>query len=30
MGVWGFLAFFVYFTRRVECRQCAIMIEEVP
>ena len=30
MGVWGFLVFFVYFMRRVECGQCGIMVEEVP
>lgn len=30
IGVWGFLVFFVYFMRRVNCRQCGIVVEEVP
>ncbi len=30
IGVWGFLVFLVYFMRRVDCRQCDVMVEEVP
>jgi len=30
IGVWGFLIFFVYFMRRVNCPQCGVMTEEVP
>ena len=30
IGVRGFLVFFVYFMRRVDCRQCGVMVEEVP
>ena len=30
IGILGYLVFFVYFMRRVECRQCGIMVEEVP
>ena len=30
IGVWGFLVFFVYCMRRVDCKQCGIVVEEVP
>ena len=30
IGLWGFLVFFVYFMRRVDCKQCGITVEEVP
>ena len=30
MGIWGFLVFFLYFMRRVDCKQCGIVVEEVP
>jgi transposase len=30
IGVWGFLVFFVYFMRRVDCQRCGIAVEEVP
>ena len=28
--IWGILVFFVYSMRRVDCRQCGVMVEEVP
>jgi transposase len=28
--VWGFLVFFLYSMRRVSCRQCGVVVEEVP
>lgn len=28
--VWGFLVFLLYRMRRVQCRQCGIVVEEVP
>jgi transposase len=28
--VWGFLVFFLYRMRRVNCRQCGVVVEEVP
>ena len=30
MGIWGFLVFFIYSMRRVDCKQCGIVVEEVP
>ena len=30
IGIWGYLVFLVYFMRRVECKQCGIVVEEVP
>ena len=30
IGVWGILVFFVYFMRRVNCKHCGIVVEEVP
>jgi len=29
MGIWGFLVFFVYSMRRVNCKRCGIVVEEV-
>jgi transposase len=28
--LWGFLVFFLYRMRRVNCRQCGVVVEEVP
>ena len=28
--LWGFLVFLLYRMRRVECRNCGVMVEEVP
>ena len=28
--IWGILVFFVYFMRRVKCKQCGVIVEEVP
>src|SRR5260370_38953814 len=28
--LWGFLVFFLYSMRRVNCRQCGVVVEEVP
>jgi transposase len=28
--IWGFLVFFLYRMRRVNCRQCGVVVEEVP
>ena len=30
IGIWGFLVFLVYCMRRVNCKQCGIVVEEVP
>ena len=30
IGLWGFVVFFLYFMRRVNCGQCGVMTEEVP
>ena len=30
IGIWGFLVFLVYFMRRVQCKQCGVVVEEVP
>ncbi|MEJ7608701.1 MAG: ISL3 family transposase [Bryobacteraceae bacterium] len=30
IGLWGFMVFFLYFMRRVNCGQCGVMTEEVP
>ncbi len=30
IGVWGYLVFLVYFMRRVNCKQCGVVVEEVP
>jgi hypothetical protein len=28
--LWGFLVFLLYRMRRVECRNCGVVVEEVP
>ena len=28
--MWGFLVFFFYRMRRVNCRRCGVVVEEVP
>src|SRR5450756_1871280 len=30
IGFWGYLVFLVYFMRRVDCKQCGVLVEEVP
>ena len=30
MGIWGFLVYFIYSMRRVDCKRCGIVVEEVP
>jgi len=30
IGFWGYLVFLVYCMRRVDCKQCGIVVEEVP
>jgi transposase len=30
IGVWGYLVFLVYCMRRVDCKQCGVLVEEVP
>ena len=30
IGVWGYLVFLVYCMRRVNCKQCGVVVEEVP
>ena len=30
IGIWGYLVFLVYFMRRVNCKQCGVVVEEVP
>ena len=30
IGVWGFLVFLVYSMRRVDCKRCGIVVQEVP
>src|ERR1035438_1924512 len=30
IGFWGYLVFLVYCMRRVNCRQCGVVVEEVP
>ena len=30
IGFWGYLVFLVYIMRRVHCRQCGVLVEEVP
>ena len=30
IGLWGYLVFLVYCMRRVDCRDCGVMVEEVP
>ena len=30
IGFWGYLVFLVYCMRRVNCKQCGVLIEEVP
>ena len=30
MAIWGFLVFFIYSMRRVNCKRCGIVVEEVP
>ena len=30
IGLWGYLVFLVYYMRRVNCRQCGVVVEEVP
>ena len=30
IGFWGYLVFLVYCMRRVDCKQCGVLVEEVP
>src|SRR5712691_8661811 len=30
IGFWGYLVFLVYCMRRVNCKQCGVLVEEVP
>jgi transposase len=30
IGVWGFVVFFLYRMRRVNCRHCGVLVEDVP
>ena len=30
IGIWGFLVFLVYYMRRVNCKQCGVLVEAVP
>ena len=30
IGFWGYLVFLVYCMRRVNCKQCGVVVEEVP
>ena len=30
IGVWGYLVFLAYCMRRVDCKQCGVLVEEVP
>ena len=30
IGVWGFVVFFLYRMRRVNCRRCGVLVEDVP
>src|SRR5580692_2859674 len=30
IGFWGYLVFLVYSMRRVNCKQCGVVVEEVP
>jgi hypothetical protein len=30
IGLWGYLVFLLYCMRRVDCKQCGVLVEEVP